>query len=182
MRFTRIAAVAVTGALAAVALAACGSSSGGSQSAAGSGTTVLNIGMPNGPQTNNSNPFVSSSAGASLGYRFMIYEPLVMTNPVKPADPGKPWLATKWTWSNNYQALALTIRDNVKWSDGQAMTSDDVAYTFQLLKGNAALNSNAIAIDTVSASGSTVNLTFKGSQFVNQTSTSSSCRSTSGRR
>jgi peptide/nickel transport system substrate-binding protein len=169
MRVTRIAAVAVTGALAAVALAACGSSSGGSHSAAGSGTTVLNIGMPNGPQTNNSNPFVSSSAGASLGYRFMIYEPLVMTNPVKPADPGKPWLATKWTWSNNYEALALTIRDNVKWSDGQPMTSDDVAYTFDLLKTNAALNSNAIAIDTVSASGSTVNLTFKGSQFVNQT-------------
>ena len=67
----------------------------------GSGTTVLNIGMPNGPQTENSNPFLGSSAGASLGYRCMIYEPLVMTNPVKPADPGKPWLATKWTWSND---------------------------------------------------------------------------------
>ena len=39
---------------------------------------MLNIGMPNGPQTENNNPFLGSSAGASLGYRWMIYEPLVM--------------------------------------------------------------------------------------------------------
>ncbi len=117
MRVTRLAAVALVGVVAAAGLAACGSSS---KTAAKTGATVLNVGMPNGPQTNNSNPFVGSSAGASLGYRFMIYEPLVMMNQVRPADPGKAWLATKWTWSNNYQALALTIRDGVKWSDGQA--------------------------------------------------------------
>ena len=101
MRVTRMAAIALVGVVAAAGLAACGSSS---KTAAKTGATVLNVGMPNGPQTNNSNPFVGSSAGASLGYRFMIYEPLVMTNQVRPADPGKPWLATKWTWSNNYQA------------------------------------------------------------------------------
>jgi peptide/nickel transport system substrate-binding protein len=166
MRVTRLAAVALVGVVAAAGLAACGSSS---KTAAKTGATVLNVGMPNGPQTNNSNPFVGSSAGASLGYRFMIYEPLVMMNQVRPADPGKPWLATKWTWSNNYQALALTIRDGVKWSDGQAMTADDVAYTFQLLKGNAALNQNAIPFGDITVSGNTVNLTFPSSQFVNQT-------------
>jgi peptide/nickel transport system substrate-binding protein len=166
MRFTRSAAIALVGVVAAAGLAACGS---GGKSATKSGATVLNVGMPNGPQTNNSNPFVGSSAGASLGYRFMIYEPLVMTNQIRPADPGKAWLATKWEWSNNYKALALTIRDGVKWSDGQALTADDVAYTFQLLKSNAALNTNAVPYGDVTSSGNTVNLTFPSSQFVNQT-------------
>ena len=36
------------------------------------GATVLNVGMPNGPQTENHNPFLGSSSGASLGYRWMI--------------------------------------------------------------------------------------------------------------
>ena len=42
-------------------------------------------------------PVPGSSSAASLGYRWMIYEPLVMWNPIKPAEPGKPWLATKWS-------------------------------------------------------------------------------------
>ena len=47
-------------------LAACG---GGSSSAGGGGNAaaVLNVGMPNGPQTENNNPFLETSAAASLG-------------------------------------------------------------------------------------------------------------------
>lgn len=166
MRVNRSVALALAGLLATAGLAACGS---GGKSSTKAGATVLNVGMPNGPQTNNSNPFVGSSAGASLGYRFMIYEPLVMTNQIRPADPGKPWLATKWEWSDNYKTLALTIRDGVQWSDGQPMTADDVAYTFQLLKSNAALNINAVPFGDITSSGSTVTVTFPSSQFVNQT-------------
>jgi peptide/nickel transport system substrate-binding protein len=167
MHIRRRAVFALAGALAITSLAACGSS--GTKSTSSNSSGVLNVGMPNGPQTNNNNPFLGTSAGASLGYRYMIYEPLVMTNQVRPADPGKPWLATKWTWSDNYSKLALTIRDGVKWSDGQAMTADDVAYTFQLLKDHSALNNNAIPFTDISSSGSTVTVGFKGSQYVNQT-------------
>jgi peptide/nickel transport system substrate-binding protein len=99
----------------------------------------------------------------------MIYEPLVMMNQVRPADPGKPWLATKWEWSENFSKLVLTVRDNVKWSDGQPMTADDVAYTFGLLKDTPALNNNAIPYKAVSVSGNQVTVTFTASQFVNQT-------------
>ena len=166
MRVTRPVAFALAGALAVAGLAACG---GTSDDSAASATTVLNVGMPNGPQTNNSNPFLGSSAGASLGYRFMIYEPLVMTSQIKPADPGKPWLATKWEWSDNYKKLVLTIRDKVKWSDGQDMTAEDVAFTFTMLKGSKALNQNAIPYGDITTSGNQVTLTFTASQFVNQT-------------
>jgi len=150
--------------LALTSVAACSSENPGTTG----NVTVLNVGMPNGPQTENHNPFLGSSSGASLGYRWMIYEPLVMMNPIDPAKPGKPWLATDWEWSTDYKTLTLTIRDGVTWSDGQDMTADDVAYTFQLIKDNPAINGNAIPYDTVEASGSTVTVTFDAPQFVNQ--------------
>ncbi|WP_410784864.1 ABC transporter substrate-binding protein [Kribbella sp. C-35] len=172
MRARRTVALALTGLLAAAALAACSSGDGksGSSGNNGSGTaaTVLNIGMPNGPQTENHNPFLGSSSGASLGYRWMIFEPLVMINGIKPTEPGKPWLATEWKWDANYTKLSLTVREGVKFSDGQPMTADDVAYSFQIRKDNEGLNQDAIPYGTITASGNKVDLTFTRSQFTNQ--------------
>lgn len=168
MRARRLAAAAIASVLTTVALAACGGDPKPTSST-GSTATVLNIGMPNGPQTENHNPFLGSSSGASLGYRWTIYEPLVMANKVKPSEPGKPWLATKWAWSGNFTKLSLTIRDGVSFSDGKPMTAEDVAYTFQLRKSNEALNTDAIPYGTVTQQGSQVDVTFTKPQFVNQT-------------
>ena len=169
MRARRTVALALTGLLAAATLAACSNGDGKTEnSGSSSGATVLNIGMPNGPQTENHNPFLGSSSGASLGYRWMIFEPLVMINGIKPTEPGKPWLATEWKWDANYTKLSLTVRDGVKFSDGQPMTADDVAYSFQIRKDNEALNSDAIPYGTITASGNKVDLTFTRSQFTNQ--------------
>jgi peptide/nickel transport system substrate-binding protein len=155
--------------LAAVTLAACSNGDAKNNTAGSSSTaTVLNVGMPNGPQTENHNPFLGSSSGASLGYRWMIYEPLVMVNGIKPAEKGKPWLATEWAWADNFTKLSLTIRDGVKFSDGSAMTAEDVAYSFQLRKDHEGLNSDAIPYGTITASGNKVDLTFTKSQFTNQ--------------
>ena len=169
MRTSRtIAAIAAT-ILAAGALSACGGSSGSSTGAGSTSSGVLNIGMPNGPQSDNNNPFLSSSAANSLGYKNVIYEPLVMTNVVEPSQAGEAWLATAWKWSNNYEQLVLTIRNGVTWSDGQPLTAADVAYTFNLIKNNAALNSFAIHFGSITSSGNTVTLTFPSSQYVYQT-------------
>jgi peptide/nickel transport system substrate-binding protein len=165
MKITRSVAMAVSAVLAVTGLAACGNGPGTS-TAASSG--VLNVGMPNGPQTENHNPFLTSSAASSLGYRRVIYEPLVMTNEVKPTEPGKPWLANKWEWSTDYRTLTLTIRDGVTWSDGQPMSAKDVAYTVGLLKKTPALNIDAIPYGDISQSGNQVTLTFPKPQFVNQ--------------
>jgi peptide/nickel transport system substrate-binding protein len=164
MRLRRTAALVAAATLTLSGAAACGSDSGDQGDAAG----VLNIGMPNGPQTENHNPFLPSSSGASLGYRFVIFEPLVMTNQVKPTEEGKPWLATKWEWSDNFRKLDLTIRDGVTWSDGEPMTAEDVAYTYNLLKDTPALNINALPFAEVTADGNKVTATFTTSQFVNQ--------------
>lgn len=153
------------GMMAAAGLTACGDSPNSNK---GEAATVLTVGMPNGPQTENHNPFLGSSAGASIGYRYMIYEPLVMTNRVKPADPPSPWLATKWEWSNNYRKIVFTIRDGVTWSDGKPMTADDVVFTFELRKKHAGLNQDAIPYADITASGNQVTVTFTKPQFVNQ--------------
>lgn len=170
MRARRTVALALAGLLAAATLAACSNGDGNDNASSGSGNaaTVLNIGMPNGPQTENHNPFLGSSSGASLGYRWMIFEPLVMINGIKPTEPGKPWLATEWKWDANFTKLSFTIRDGVKWSDGQPMTADDVAYSFQLRKDHEGLNQDAIPYGTITASGNKVDLTFTRSQFTNQ--------------
>ncbi|MFG1912667.1 ABC transporter substrate-binding protein [Kribbella sp. NPDC048928] len=169
MRARRTVALALAGLLAAATLAACSNGDGkAAGNGSGGGATVLNIGMPNGPQTENHNPFLGSSSGASLGYRWMIFEPLVMINGIKPAEPGKPWLATEWKWDANFTKLSLTIRDGVKFSDGQPMTADDVAYSFQIRKDHDALNTDAIPYGTIAASGNKVDLTFTRSQFTNQ--------------
>jgi peptide/nickel transport system substrate-binding protein len=166
MRVKRSIVVALVGTMAVTGLTACGSGPSATQS--GTAAAVLNVGMPNGPQSENNNPFLETSAAASLGYRWMLYEPLVMLNKVKPTEPGKPWLATKWDWSGNYTKLVLTIRDNVKFSDGLPMTAEDVAYTFQLLKDNKSLNIDALPFKDIAVNGNQVTLDFDNSQFVNQ--------------
>ncbi|MFC1419503.1 ABC transporter substrate-binding protein [Streptacidiphilus cavernicola] len=170
MRLNRTAAAAIAGGLAITCLAACSSTNASHKAGASTGAKVqpLRIGMPDGQITANNNPYLSSSASSALGYRFMIYEPIAMVNETKPADPAKPWLATKWDWTNNYKTITLTVRDGVKFSDGSAMTPADVAYSFQILKDKSALNYNALPIDSVSTTGNTVTVNFTDSMFVSQ--------------
>jgi peptide/nickel transport system substrate-binding protein len=164
MRTTRWAALAVAGVLAAGALAGCSENPGTTKEA----TTVLNIGNPTGPQTENFNPFMSTSTAATMGSKVMIYEPLAMWNAIKPAEPAKPWLASKYEFSENFTKLDLTIRDGVTFSDGKPMTAADVLYTFNLMKTNAALNTEAYPFKDITSAGNVVTLTFTASQFVNQ--------------
>ncbi|MFI6761852.1 ABC transporter substrate-binding protein [Micromonospora sp. NPDC050417] len=167
MHVRRTLALALASVTALGALAACGDSPNANRDG-NNAPSVLNIGMPNGPQTENHNPFLSSASAASLGYRWQIYEPLIMDNLIRPSDAGKPWLATKAEWSNGYKTLALTIRDGVKWSDGKPFSAEDVVFTFDLIKKTEALNVNALPLLDITTSGSTVTINFGAPQFVNQ--------------
>ncbi|GIM94254.1 ABC transporter substrate-binding protein [Paractinoplanes toevensis] len=167
-RRTLFAAV-LAGALATGGVAACSDSPNANNNAnAGKSVDYLRIGMPNGTQTENHNPFAGTSSANALGYKWMIYEPLTQWNPVKPADPAKPWLAKEVKWAADYKSADITVRDNATWSDGQKLTADDVAYTFTLLKSKPALNANAIPFGDITVNGSVVHVTFTTPQFVNQ--------------
>jgi peptide/nickel transport system substrate-binding protein len=161
-----IAAVLATG-LALTGLAACGHANDTTNAPA---TTVLNIGMPDGATLpENNNPYLDASFARHLGYSWLIFEPLALQNETAPTSDPKPWLATKWEFSADFSSVALTVRDNVKWSDGSTLTADDVAYSFQIMKDNKGVNYYALPITNVSVSGSVVTVKFDGSQYVNRT-------------
>jgi peptide/nickel transport system substrate-binding protein len=166
MKKHRLLGLAVGVTAVAMALTGCGGTAGGSS--ASGGDQVLTIGMPNGSQTNNSNPFIATSSARSLGYVAVIYEPLAQVNTVNPTEAATPWLATDWTWNDAYTEISFTIREGVKWSDGQDLTPADVAYSLNLRKDNPAINSDALPFDTITVDGNTVKVTFKASQFVTQ--------------
>lgn len=153
-------------------LAACGTSGSGSTAgtaqpanqAAGAdpGATAgmidkLNLGSFGGgsnPQINY-NPF---SPNVLIGN--YIYEPLLVANTF--ACKYEPWLATAYEWKDP-QNLQFTIREGIKWSDGQAFTPDDVVFTLNMVKDHAALDTQGLwkTLESVTAEGNNVLFKFK---------------------
>ncbi|MFB6299177.1 MAG: ABC transporter substrate-binding protein [Halobacteriales archaeon] len=47
----------------------------------------------------------------------------------------KPWLATEYEVSNNGKTITFTLRDDLpNWHDGEPMTAEDIAFTFNYLR------------------------------------------------
>ncbi|MEU4291306.1 ABC transporter substrate-binding protein [Kribbella sp. NPDC026596] len=137
-------------------------SSGGStgQYKKGGTVTIANVGGQTWPcQFNPFNPAVNQQA---LGF---VYEPLTFVNVLK-SGATTPMLATAFTWSPKKDSIVFTIRDGVKWSDGQPFSADDVVYTFNLMKQQPALDLYALwtgaGLTSVTAAGNKVTLQFKG--------------------
>jgi peptide/nickel transport system substrate-binding protein len=167
--YRRLCAVAAAGVLAG-GLAACSSSSSSSSGSASTGTTTgKTLVMESSPETaitQDFNPFATTAAPWGMGATGLIYEPLIQFDLAAPPKY-YPWLATSYAWSNDGKTLAFTIRQGVKWNNGTPFTPADVAYTFNLVKSNAAVNIDGLKISTVSTSGNTVTLTFPTAQYTN---------------
>ena len=48
-----------------------------------------------------------------------------------------PWQASGLKISPDFRELTITLRDGVKWNDGEAFTADDVVFTFDMLRHSA---------------------------------------------
>jgi len=113
--------------------------------------------------TRNFSPFATGAIGDAI--RGVIYEPLYI---VVVVAHGKqyPWLATSYAYSKDLKTLTFTIRQGVKWSDGQAMTVKDVVYTLTAGQSNPALDQVGLwgpsgLATSVTSSGNTVSIHFK---------------------
>jgi peptide/nickel transport system substrate-binding protein len=97
------------------------------------------------------NPFNGSYFSLSFG---VVYEPLIYDNLLN--DKKTPMLASAYAWSPDNKTLTFTIRSGVKWSDGQPFSAADVAYTFNLLKQNSALDLQSVwtVLSSVTQDGS----------------------------
>jgi peptide/nickel transport system substrate-binding protein len=75
------------------------------------------------------NPFQSGSLANTTGTVGFVYETLFDFDPL--SGEFIPWLAQSGTWTNA-TTYDIVLRSGLTWSDGQALTADDVAYTFDL--------------------------------------------------
>jgi len=134
------------------------SDQGAAQPAAGTGMVdhldFGGFGGGDNPQLNY-NPFSPNVLNAAY-----IFEPLMIIDSFNCKTT--PWLATDYKWQDP-QTLVYTIRDGVKWNDGQSFSADDVAFTFNLLKAQPAFDLGGVwqALDSVSSSGNQVTFKFK---------------------
>jgi peptide/nickel transport system substrate-binding protein len=168
LSYRRLIAVSAAGLLAA-GLSACGSGSpsggGGSSSTGASGTLVMES-SPESTITQDFNPFVPTAAPQGMGATGLIYEPLLQFDLAAPPKYYN-WLATAYTWGAGGKSVTFTIRQGVKWNNGKPLTPADVAFTYNLVKANTAINLAGLQISSVSTSGNTVTLTFPSAQYTN---------------
>ena len=69
-----------------------------------------------------------------------IYNNLIVFDqhiPLNSLETIRPDLATKWNWSEDGKELTFTLRQGVKWHDGQPFTAKDVLCTVDLMLGKA---------------------------------------------
>lgn len=90
----------------------------------------------------NYNPYNQSTRLPSVND--FIYEPLVVFNSMK---GGKPHyrLAESFEYSEDLKSLTFKLRDNLKWSDGEDFTADDIVFSFNLVNENKALDIYGLA-------------------------------------
>src|SRR5215471_11096841 len=105
---------------------------GSASSGSGSGAQVVIGSNVNGAIPRDFNPFLQATVLTNRsGATGMIYEPLIQFNLAKPPNY-YPWLATAFKWSDGGRSITFTIRKDVKFSNGSAMTPADVEFTYDL--------------------------------------------------
>jgi peptide/nickel transport system substrate-binding protein len=115
----------------------------------------------------NYNPYVQSTAAYQAGADSLVYEPLMDFNLANPAAKPYYMLATAYKWGAGGKSITFTIRSGVKFSNGTAMTPADVAFSFNLLKQYADVNTAGLAITGATASGNQVTVKFSSPQYTN---------------
>ncbi|WGM20449.1 ABC transporter substrate-binding protein [Paenarthrobacter sp. OM7] len=108
------------------------------------------------------NPFLSVLATSSNILTFQ-YEPLVQYG--AESNEAVPGMADSWTTSPDGKAWTFTLPEDAKWSDGEAITSEDVKWTYDAVKtqdplkqANGALLDNVVSVDAPNETTVVINL------------------------
>lgn len=120
---------ATAAALAITALALSGCAAGG-DSGSGEGTSggTLTLGAITPPTT-------FDPAGSEWGNRSPFYQSVFDTLLLAtPEGTIEPWLATEWSYNDDNTVLTLTLRDDVTFTDGSALTGQVVVDNLQRFK------------------------------------------------
>ena len=172
MRRNRTVALAAALCAAGLVAAGCGNSStGGGNSSSSSAGKPLIISDVTGANWNcQFNPLSTNWPEGGPTETGIIYEPLMFEDLLETGTQLSkgihPWLATGYSWNSSLTALTFTIRKGVKFTDGTPMTPADVAFSFNILNKNGALDLWSLwkaqggPLTSVTTSGDTVTLHF----------------------
>ncbi len=124
------------------------------------GGTVNVTSTKQGVLIKNFNPFSPNALQSTFG---CFYETLIFANEY--SGEVSPWLAERYSWSEDLKTLEFHLRKDVKWNDGKAFDADDVIFTLELAKGDKALDKAGIwnqgLIDVKKIDAYTVDFTFE---------------------
>jgi peptide/nickel transport system substrate-binding protein len=157
MRFARPAMkIAVLAAVGATALAACGNSGGGNSGSGGvtlgpagafgkvlpaTGTAhagTVTVAAPPSTAPTWILPLITAadnSVYTVLSFDYQMYRPLYwLVNGVQPKETPSMSLANEPKYSNGDKTVSFTLKSNYKWSDGQALSSKDVLFWYDIMK------------------------------------------------
>src|SRR3989441_11885160 len=105
------------------------------------------------------NPYDNNSVASSMGTRSMVNEPLIEFDQLDATAAGThPWLATAFAFQNSGKDLQVTIRTNVRFSDGSAFGPADAAPPFKIL-GNPKANTPGVPTKAPDPTGSAKTVT-----------------------
>ncbi len=162
-------AIVLTAALTTATLAGCGSgktasdtpatsAAAGETPAATEGTLKLAVTTGDGSTTDDKipTPWYNRIMATNLMYRALFLADSTLTEV-------KPDLADSYEVSDDGLVYTITLKDGLKWSDGEALTVDDVQFSIETALKAATINSIYTAafknIDSIKTEGSTITLT-----------------------
>jgi peptide/nickel transport system substrate-binding protein len=82
----------------------------------------------------NLNIYAPGVSRSNTGLHQVIYEYFFYQN----LQTGEyiPWLAESYEYNDDFTSITVVLRDGVRWSDGEAFTTEDVVFTYDLLFNN----------------------------------------------
>jgi peptide/nickel transport system substrate-binding protein len=87
------------------------------------------------PSPTNLSPYNGILLHQRNSLHYTVNEPLFYTNHM--SNEIVPWQASGFTYSPDFKEITITLRDGVRWSDGEPFTADDVVFTLRMLRGAA---------------------------------------------
>lgn len=144
----------------ALSLTACGG--GGSGDASGDGDRALRVWAGSQtPITANYNPFAPTVLHGALG---PIYEPLFFFNKTADSEP-VGLIGDSYDYNDDGTVITVTIKPDLKWSDGEPLTAADVAFSFTYEANNPEGNG---LVSAEATDDTTVVLTYSSAQYTTE--------------
>ncbi|MCE0508380.1 ABC transporter substrate-binding protein [Microbacterium aurugineum] len=157
----KLALTAIAGAsVLALGLTACGTGGSGDDNADSDRALRVWAGSQT-PIPTNYNPFAPTVLHGALG---PIYEPLFFFNKTADSEP-VGLIGDTFEYNEDGTAITITIKPDLKWSDGEPLTAEDVAFSFKYEANNPEGNG---LVSAEATDDTTVVLTYSSAQYTTE--------------